>query len=99
MNKKNIIDGYKGIMPLDLTDVDKNLHAELIKQHYKDIHLYKKEQSELPKNLQYDNTIARIKKQWKMESYYNTKRIIEAKIQQEKQDKIRLEIYYRNHNI
>jgi len=97
MNKKNIIDGYKGIMPLDLTDVDKNLHAELIKQHYKDIHLYKKEQSKLPKHLRYDNTIARIEKQFEIEAYYNMQRIIEAKIQQEKQDKMRLEIYYRNH--
>ena len=53
MNKKNIIDGYKGIMPLDLTNVDEKLHSILIKQHYKDIHLYKIEQAKLPKKLQY----------------------------------------------
>ena len=67
MNKKNIIDGYKGIMPLDLTNVDEKLHSILIKQHYKDIHLYKIEQAKLPKKLQYENTVMRAEKIHKME--------------------------------
>ena len=96
MNKKNIIPGYKGIMPLDLTNVDKKLHNELIKQHHKDIILYKKEQNKLPKHLQYDNTIGRVKKQWEIEEYYIMERIKREKKEQEKQDQMRLEIYYNN---
>ena len=37
MNNQYIIEGYKGIMDLDLTNVDKNLHKTLINQHYTDI--------------------------------------------------------------
>jgi hypothetical protein len=96
MNKKNIIPGYKGIMPLDLTNVDKKLHNELIKQHHKDIILYKKEQNKLPKHLQYDNTIGRVKKQWEIEEYYIMERIKREKKEQEKQDQTRLELYYNN---
>ena len=60
-NKYNIqpkiIKGYKGVMELDLTNVNIIFHKELIKQHYKDIELYKKEQENLKDELKYDNGI------------------------------------------
>ena len=54
---KNIIKGYKGIMDLDLTYVNSNFHKALINQHYKDIELYKIEQSKLKDELKYDNGV------------------------------------------
>ena len=54
---KKIIKGYKGIMDLDLTNVNVVFHKELIQQHYKDIELYKKEQENLKDELKYDNAI------------------------------------------
>ena len=54
-----IIKGYKGIMPLDLTNVDKNLHKTLIEQHEIDILNYKKEQYEMEEKDRYDNTIGK----------------------------------------
>jgi hypothetical protein len=60
-NKYNIqpkiIKGYKGIMDLDLTNVNIVFHKELIQQHYKDIELYKKEQENLKDELKYDNGV------------------------------------------
>ncbi len=61
-NKKCIIDGYKGIMELDLTNIDPKYHKSYITQHYKDIKDYKIYQSTLETHLQYENTIVRIQK-------------------------------------
>jgi len=55
----NIIDGYKGVMQLDLTGTDPKYRKILIDQHYKDIELYKVEESNLPAHLRYENTIER----------------------------------------
>ena len=57
MIKLKIIKGYKGIMDLDLTNVNILFHKELIQQHYKDIELYKKEQEKLKDELKYDNGV------------------------------------------
>jgi len=54
-----IIKGYKGIMPLDLTNVDKAFHKTLIEQHEIDILNYKKEQYKLEEKDRYDNTIGK----------------------------------------
>ena len=64
----NIIKGYKGIMDLDLTNVDPSFHKSLVEQHMKDIEDYKKEQSKLKEESRYDNTIGNALK--KME-YHN----------------------------
>lgn len=55
--KTKIIKGYKGVIDLDLTNVNPKLHKELIKQHYQDIEKYKIEQAKLPEKLKYENTI------------------------------------------
>lgn len=62
------VPGYKGIMELDLTNVDKILHSEMKKQHKKDIEDYKIEQSKLPKRLRYENTIVKAQKVIEMDS-------------------------------
>ena len=96
MNKKNIIDGYKGIMPLDLTNVDEKLHSILIKQHYKDIDLYKIEQAQLPEKLRYENTVMRAEKIHKMEEDAQKERVKLLRKQQELEDQKRIELYYKH---
>ena len=54
-----IVEGYKGVMDLDLTNVDSKLHKIMIIQHYKDIEDYKIEQSKLDPEKRYDNTIGK----------------------------------------
>lgn len=54
--KPNIIEGYKGVMPLDLSSVDPIYHKIMIAQHKKDIKEYIKYQAELPTQLRYENT-------------------------------------------
>ena len=62
MNKKEIVDGYKGIMELDLTDIPENFKKIIVGQHEKDIDNYKAEQYKLKPNLRYENTVERIQK-------------------------------------
>ena len=95
MNKKNIIHGYKGIMPLDLTNVDVKFHSILIEQHYKDIHLYKIEQAKLPKKLRYENTVMRAEKIHKMDEDAQKERVKLLRKQQELEDQKRIELYYK----
>jgi len=95
MNKKNIIDGYKGIMPLDLTNVDVKYHSILIEQHYKDIDLYKKEQAKLPKKLRYENTVMRVEKIHKIDEKAQRRRNELLVKQQELNDEKRIELYYK----
>ena len=48
--KKYIIDGYLGIMPLDLTNVEPKYHRIMINEHNKDIEEYKLEQEKCSRN-------------------------------------------------
>jgi hypothetical protein len=59
---KDTIDGYLGIMELDLTNIPENLKKETAEQHMKDIDNYKAEQFKLKPHLRYENTIIRIEK-------------------------------------
>jgi hypothetical protein len=56
----NTIDGFKGIMALDLDKVPRIYHDILIKQHKQDIVNYKKYQESLPEELRYENSIGKI---------------------------------------
>jgi len=60
--KPIIIEGYKGVMPLDLTDVDPKYHKIMIDQHKEDINDYNKYQNELPLRLRYENTTEKANK-------------------------------------
>ena len=68
MKKCEIIPGYKGIMDLDLSNINEVYKKDIVNQHYKDIEQYKKEQSELPEHLRYENTIERIQRQHELEN-------------------------------
>ena len=59
--KPIIIEGYKGVMPLDLTDVDPKYYKIMIAQHEEDIKEYNKYQDKLPLRLQYENTTKKAK--------------------------------------
>ncbi len=81
----NIIDGYNGIMPLDLTNIDKKYHKTMIMEHKKNIKDYKLEQEKLPIHLRYENTIIKVEKQLQLEDYHRRKRL--KKEQEEKYKK------------
>ena len=72
----NVIKGYKGIMDLNLTNIDPTHHKSLIKQHKKDILNYKRYQENLPEELRYENTIGKIVKD---REYFFEKRELELR--------------------
>lgn len=75
MKKTEIIEGYKGIMELDLTNIPEHLKKETIEQHTKDIDNYKAEQYKLKPHLRYENTVERIKNTHKVALIKQQKRI------------------------
>jgi len=87
MSKDNIIDGYKGIMELDLNFIEPKYRKETALQHSKEIDAYKGEQYNLKPHLRYENTVGRIEKLHKLERSILAKHV-EAKIEkQQKYDK------------
>jgi len=86
---KDIVEGYKGIMDLDLTHVQEELKKQMVDQHMKDIDDYKAEQAKLSPRLRYENTIERIRKLHQIDEEKQKKR---AEIQTETQIK-RNELY------
>jgi hypothetical protein len=90
----NKIDGYKGIMDLDLTNINPNYHNIIIKQHKIDILLYKQLQQQLDPSMRYENTIGKIFEDKK--HYDNLKKLkIEIKKKEENEKfKLLLEKYY-----
>jgi hypothetical protein len=60
-----IIKGYKGVMDLDLSQIDPREHQHLIAQHKKDISDYKEYQSRLSIENRYENTIGKVLEKWK----------------------------------
>jgi hypothetical protein len=73
--KEILIKGYNGIMDLDLTNVNKQFHKNMIEQHKKDIMNYKLEQSKLKPELRYENTILVAIQKIKKENYILSKRL------------------------
>lgn len=73
----DIVEGYKGIMDLDLTNVREDLKKELAKQHQKDIGEYKGEQNKLEPRLRYENTIGRVQKIHDKDKIFQKKRMEE----------------------
>ena len=73
--KTKIIKGYKGVIDLDLTNVNPKLHKELIKQHYQDIKNYKMEQANLPEKLRYENTVGEAYRKIAIENKIIAKRL------------------------
>ena len=96
MNKKNIIDGYKGVMDLDLSLVTEKFIKIAIDQHLEDIKEYTKYQSQLKPHLRYENTVMRVAKIHKIDDDAQKKRNKEFYEKQAKDDQKRIELYYRN---
>ena len=88
------IEGYKGIMELDLTNIHPIYHDILIKQHKQDILLYKKYQKQLEPEMRYENTIEKIIKD---KQFYDNIRNMQAQIKKKEEDekfKLLSEKYY-----
>ena len=90
------IEGYKGIMELDLTNIHPIYHDMLIKQHKQDILLllYKKYQKQLEPEMRYENNIGKIIKD---KQFYDNIRDMQAQIKKKEEDekfKLLLEKYY-----
>lgn len=83
-----IIKGYHGVMDLDLTHVDPNLHDVLIKEHKKDIELYKIEQDNLPPNKRYENNVGYVKKKLELENHMRATHDGNESNQQERRKKM-----------
>lgn len=103
MSKKDIVEGYKGVMDLDLTDVDPKYKKIMAAQHLKDINNYKGEQALLKPHLRYENTIGKIKKIHEKDAYYLRKRMTESeeanRIRMEKLNNLKKEKMYKIDNI
>ena len=94
----NIIPGYKGIMDLDVTNIDPRYVKQAIDQHYNDIKKYTLEQSLLHPHLRYENTVLRFIKLCRLEHNILTKRNKEKQNLQEQYDK-RIEQNLNNNKI
>lgn len=88
-----IIKGYKGVMDLDLSQIDPREHQHLIGQHKKDISDYKEYQSRLSIENRYENTIGKVLENWKTyDEIQEKKNEILHKIQNDKFEHI-LQVY------
>jgi hypothetical protein len=79
----DIIDGYKGIMPLDMRDIDPKYRNDAIKQHEHDIAEYIKYQKSLSPRLRYENTVMRAEKLYKIDDDAALDRRKKREIEQE----------------
>ena len=93
--KTYIVPGFKGVMDLDLTRVHKKHHADLIKQHIKNINEYKLEQAKMKPRLRYENTILKAMHIHKIEEDALKMRAAQEKERIARQDKDRYERYQR----
>lgn len=82
IDKHDIIPGFKGIMPLNICDIDPIHRKQAISQHENDIKVYTKYQRELSPRLRYENTIKRIQKIHENDYNAAAKRKEDAKRQQ-----------------
>jgi hypothetical protein len=94
--KSIIIDGYKGIMPLDLSGVDPTYHAILIDQHAEDIKEYYKYQQSLPAKLKYENSIERAIQLLEKDKEWLEKRADKNRLEQFERDKKYNELTIKN---
>lgn len=79
------MNGYKGIMDLDLSSIDPKFHKELIDLHQADIKEYKLDQAKRKVKDRYDNSVGRILKNIEHENMLRTKRMKKAEEERIKQ--------------
>ena len=85
--KPIIIEGYKGVMSLDLSGVESKYHEIMIAQHKKDIKDYIKYQDELPLRFRYENTTEKSIKLLKTDQEWLKKRADKNRLEQFEADK------------
>jgi hypothetical protein len=73
-DKRDIIEGYQGIMPLNMTDILPQFRKQAMERHENDIKEYKYDQLERPKRLRYENTVLRIERLHEMDRAASAKR-------------------------
>jgi len=64
MSTPYIVQGYNGIMDLDLTHIPQQYHADMVRLHLQDIADYKIEQQMRPERMRYENTVTRSREFW-----------------------------------
>lgn len=89
MKNSKIINGYKGIMDLDLTNIPEQFHKEMINLHYKDIDEYKMEQKKRKPKERYEYCVERVDKIHEKDRFYSCQRAIEKELLQQKDDERR----------
>lgn len=89
MKNTKIIDGYKGIMDLDLTNVPEQFHKELIKLHQTDIDEYKLEQIKRKPTERYEYSIERSNRIHAKDKFYSCQRKIQEELLLQKEDEHR----------
>ena len=94
--KPIIIDGYKGVMPLDLSGVDPIYHTIMIEQHEEDIKEYNKYQQSLPAKLKYENSIERAIQLLEKDKEWLEKRADKNRLEQFERDKKYNELTIKN---
>jgi hypothetical protein len=77
-DKRDIVEGYQGIMPLNMTDILPQFRKQALDRHLNDIKEYKREQLERPKQLRYENTVLHIEHLHEMDRAASAKRHREA---------------------
>ena len=90
----NKIDGYKGIMELDLTNIHPIYHDIIIKQHKQDILLYKEYQKRLAPSMRYENAIGKVLKDKKFYEKLNNMKVELKKKEENDKFQLLLEKYY-----
>lgn len=85
-----IIEGYNGIMPLDIRDIEPKFRKDAIKQHEHDIAEYIKYQTSLSPRLRYENTILLVKKIHKLDQDAALKRHIYDEKEQDKKYRLKI---------
>jgi len=92
----DIIDGYNGIMSLDVRNIPREHRKQAIDQHLKDIMEYKLEQASRPSRSRYENTVLRAEHIHKMDADATNKRKMDALAAQFTKDKLDNEKRCRN---
>lgn len=90
-----IVNGYKGIIDLDLSLIDPKFHKDVTEQHYRDIEEYKLEQQSRPEKLRYENAIINALNVLELDRKALKKARIESSLLQQKKDKKKEEIFGR----
>lgn len=76
--KRELAAGYRGVMALDLTAIPPKFQPQAIERHLKDIDEYRRDQTERPERLRYENTVTRIERAQRMDKATNDKQIAAA---------------------